>query len=128
MRQGYAAGPLPRVTVAVCDCPDWSSQVSEILSPGWYLTRACWMSLVEETVWPATEVIVSPAVRPALAAAEPDRAPAMVTPLLVPLPLPSPCPPKRPKPAKPPESPEPLPSVSLRRQAGGPEGKGDERG
>ena len=45
------------------------------------------MSVVEETVWPPSEVIVSPEVRPALSAGDPDRAPAMVTPLLVPLPL-----------------------------------------
>ena len=88
------------------------------------------MSLVEETAWPPTEVIVSPAVRPALAAAEPDRAPAMVTPLLVPLPLvplPSPWLPNPPKPLpspnppNPPESPEPLPEllppVSMPRKA-----------
>src|SRR5438132_571457 len=84
----YAAGPFARVTVVVCDWPDWSSQLIETLTPGWCLTRICWMSVAEETVWPSTEVIVSPSVRPALAAGEPDRAPAMVTPLLVPLPLP----------------------------------------
>jgi hypothetical protein len=33
---GYqAAGPTPRTTVAVWDWPDWSVQLTLILSPGW---------------------------------------------------------------------------------------------
>src|SRR5262249_52098322 len=88
----YAAGPLARVTVAVCDCSDWSTELIEILSPGWYFTRIWLMSVAEETDWPATEVIVSPSVRPALSAGEPDRVPEMVAPLLALLPLPSPWP------------------------------------
>ena len=31
-----SAGPAVRVTVAVCDWPDWSVQPMLILSPGWY--------------------------------------------------------------------------------------------
>src|SRR5260370_11539390 len=75
-----AAGPVVRVTVEVCDWPLWSTQVILIESPGWYLTSTCEMSLATETDWPPTEVISSPAARPALPPGEPDRTPPTVHP------------------------------------------------
>src|SRR5262249_48051135 len=86
-----------RVTVTVWDWPAWSVQLRLILSPGWWLASADWMSEEDVTVWPATEVIWSPAVRPAWAAADPGTTPAMATPL----PLAEP-PPKLPPAALPP--------------------------
>src|SRR5260370_4868098 len=88
-----AAGPAPRTTVAVCDWPDWSVQLMLILSPGWRLPSTDWMSEEDVTVWPATEVIWSPATRPARATADPYTTTAIRAPLLVrrpPKPLPSP--------------------------------------
>src|SRR5580658_10906610 len=103
--EGQAAGPVVRVRFEVCDWPVWSVQVSEIESPGWYLTRTWATSSGLETVWPPTAVIVSPWPRPALAAGDPERVPEMATPLVLPwLPL---CPPKPGKPPKP--LPDPLP-------------------
>ena len=39
-RSPQSAGPLPSVTVAVCDWPYWSVQLMLILSPGWCWARA----------------------------------------------------------------------------------------
>src|SRR5215469_14955000 len=61
------------------------------------------MSEADVTLWPATEVIWSPAPRPAWAAADPDTTPEMVTP--VPLAEPPPMLPPKPPPVLPPISP-----------------------
>jgi len=53
-----------------------------MLSPGWCPTSAERIPAGEVMLWPPSEVIVSPAVRPALAAAEPDSAPATAAPVL----------------------------------------------
>src|SRR5262249_519847 len=63
-----AAGPLTSVTVAECDWPAWSVQPTVTLSPGWCCSSAAWSPFGEVTVWPSTEVITSPAVRPVWAA------------------------------------------------------------
>ena len=81
---------MVRVRVSVCDWPDWSSQVTEMWSPGWYPTRTWATSSALATCWPPSEVISSPAVRPALAAGEPEMAPPSVTPLPVVDPNPEP--------------------------------------
>src|ERR1017187_2200028 len=51
-------------------------------SPGRYLTSDWEGAWEVATDWPATAVITSPWVRPALAAGDPDTVPAMVAPLV----------------------------------------------
>ena len=68
----------------VWDWPDASVQLTEIESPGWYLTRVCATFWAEVTDWPPIAVIVSPWVRPALAAGEPETVWATVAPLVAP--------------------------------------------
>ena len=70
--------------MAVWDWPDWSVQPMLILSPGWWFASTDWMSEEDVMVWPATEVIWSPAVR--RAAADPGTTPAMSAPVLPPQP------------------------------------------
>src|ERR1022692_856928 len=53
-----------------------------IVSPGWCFCSADAISEDDVMAWPATEVIWSPAARPAWAAAEPDVTPTMVAPPL----------------------------------------------
>src|ERR1700678_840000 len=65
------AGPEPRSRVPAWLLPDWSVQLTLILSPGWY-----WVSTVricddEVMVCPASEVIVSPSEMPVMVTAEP---------------------------------------------------------
>src|SRR5215471_20102484 len=79
--RGQAAGPEPRVTVTLCCWPLALSQVILTLSPGWWVTSAERMSLGELMDWPATEVISSPAARPAWLAAPPGTVPAIAAPL-----------------------------------------------
>src|SRR5437868_7373489 len=81
-----AAGPAPRVTVAVWLVPLWSVQLMLTLSPGWYPLRTERIWFGEVMLWPASEVMVSPAPRPAAPAAEPCVTPAICAPPLAGIP------------------------------------------
>src|SRR5450631_929825 len=83
LAEPHAAGPLPSVTVALCDWPYWSVQLRLILSPGWCCARTDETSVEDLIVWPATDVITSPWASPAWAAADPFTTPATVAPLAV---------------------------------------------
>src|SRR5215472_9421852 len=68
---GQSAGPVASVMVAVCDWPELSVQLSVILSPGWWPAIVVARSCADETDLPSTEVMTSPACRPAEAAGVP---------------------------------------------------------
>src|SRR5580698_7569115 len=67
--------------LADCVCPDWSVQPMLTLSPGWCGSSADWSADGDETGWPLTETITSPAARPAWLAGDPETTPATEAPL-----------------------------------------------
>ena len=84
-RRDQAEGPVPSVSVVVCDWPEVSVQPTEILSPGWSGISAweIWVPVV--TAVPLIAVITSPSVSPAAAAGVPGWAPASSTPEVCPV-------------------------------------------
>src|SRR6478752_5596844 len=75
-----SAGPAIRVTLALCDCPDWSVQEIRTESPALCEASAVDRSELLDTCVLSTPVITSPAASPACAAGVPSTTPAIAAP------------------------------------------------
>ena len=110
----YWGGPDERFTEAVCDCPDESVHPTVTLSPGWNGTSRLVSALGEATVWPLSEVMVSPSASPPSCAGELVMTEQINAPEDEELPEPDPDPVPDPKlPPKLPPKPEPKPESPL---------------
>src|SRR5207244_7750274 len=77
--RSHCGGPLPRWTRTVC-VPAPSRYRTAIVAPGFFVSRIALTADAARTVRPATAVITSPLVSPAVAAGPPATTPAINAP------------------------------------------------